>query len=258
MPKFAANVSLMFTELPFLERFKAAADAGFKGVEMLFPYAWSDAEIKAKLADNDLQLVLFNIYPGAWDDGERGLTGVKGREADFEAAVDQALDYAIALGCRKLHAMAGLKSHGANQKTYLANLEKAAARAENHGVDILIEPINTHDFPGYLLNTTQDAVDIIHAVGATNLGLQFDLYHRHMMEGEVPRALDQFGPFARHIQVAGPPDRGEPIPSQVDFIPLFQKIDASGYKGWIGCEYKPRAGTSEGLSWLDKVTHYTN
>lgn len=250
MPKFAANISLLFTEHDVLARFQQAAKAGFQAVEMLFPYAWDVGEIKSRLDAHGLELVLFNLFPGDWDSGERGLAALKDREGDFDRALDQALAYAQALGTPRLHAMAGLLNHGANRETYLANLERAASRAKTANVDILIEPINTQDFPGYFLNRTRDAADIIDAIASPNLGLQFDLYHRHMMEGDVLGALKQFAHLARHYQVAGPPDRGEPHPSDMDCKPLFDWIDASGYEGWIGCEYRPRTTTQEGLSWF--------
>ncbi len=251
MPRFAANLSLLFTELPFLERFEAASRAGFKGVEFLFPYDFAVGELRARLDDHGLQLVLFNLPPGDWDAGERGLAAVAGREDEFSRGVDQALDFANELGCGRLHAMAGLKPHGAHRATYIENLGMACERAKPCGVDILIEPINTKDFPGYFLNNTFEAARVIEEVGASNLGLQFDLYHRFLMEGEVEQGLKDFAHLARHYQVAGPPDRGEPFPSDMDCANLFQMIDRSGFNGWIGCEYKPRAGTLSGLQWIE-------
>jgi 2-dehydrotetronate isomerase len=248
-PRFAANLSLMFTELPFLDRFAAAANAGFKGVEFLFPYAFKASDIAARLGDNGLDLVLFNLAPGHWDRGERGYTAIPGREADFAASVDLALDYAEALKCPRLHAMAGLAEHGADRDTYLANLKLAASWAKPAGIDILIEPINTRDMPGYFLNRTEDACKVIADVGEPNLGLQFDLYHRHIMQGGVLEAIGAFSDITRHYQCAGPPDRGEPDQGDLDYASVFEAIRQTGYDGWIGCEYKPRAGTEAGLGW---------
>lgn len=249
MPRFAANLSFLFTDLPFLDRFAAAARAGFKGAEFMFPYAVPAADIRARLDDSGLSLVLFNLPPGHWDKGERGFAALAGREDEFAAAVDLALTYAEALGCPRLHAMAGLATHGATRDAYVANLRLAASWAAPLGIDILIEPINTRDMPGYFLTRTAEARDVIAEVGAPNLGLQFDLYHRHLMEGDVEGAIAEFGPLARHYQCADPPDRGEPSKATLNYPRLFESIDASGYTGWIGCEYKPRGATLAGLDW---------
>lgn len=252
MPRFAANLSLMFTEVPFLDRFAMAAAAGFKGVEFLFPFAFATDDLRARLDDNGLELVLFNLPPGHWDKGERGYTAVPGRENDFAHAVDLALRYAEALGCSRLHAMAGLKEHGAERSAYIANLKLAAAWAEPLGIDILIEPINTRDMPGYFLNRTSVALDVLRAVDAPNAGLQFDLYHRQIMEGDLAAAVAAYGPIARHVQCANPPDRGEPDKGEIDYSDIFRRLDDSGYAGWIGCEYKPRGDTRAGLVWADR------
>lgn len=249
MPRFAANLSFLFTELPFLDRFAAAARAGFKGVEFMFPYAVPAEEIRVRLDDAGLALVLFNLPPGHWDKGERGFAGLPGREDEFAAAVDLALTYAEALRCPRLHAMAGLAAHGATREAYLANLRLAADWARPLGIDILIEPINARDMPDYFLTQTAEAADVIAAVGAANLGLQLDLYHRHVQEGDVAVAIREYAPLVRHYQCADPPDRGEPGAGPLDWAETFRRIDATGYGGWIGCEYKPRAGTLAGLSW---------
>lgn len=249
MPRFAANLSFLFTELPFLDRFEAAARAGFKGVEFMFPYAVPAADIRARLDANGLSLVLFNLPPGHWDKGERGFAALPGREDEFASAVDLALTYAEALGCPRLHAMAGLAGHGATREAYVANLRLAAGWAAPLGIDILIEPINTRDMPDYFLTRTSEARDVIAEAGAPNLGLQLDLYHRHLMEGDVEAAIAAFGPLVGHYQCADPPDRGEPGTQELDYARIFRLIDASGYDGWIGCEYKPRGATLAGLSW---------
>jgi hydroxypyruvate isomerase len=251
MPRLAANLSFLFTQLPFLDRFAAAARAGFTAVEFLFPYAWPAAELRLRLDHNGLKQVLFNIDPGDWDAGERGLAAIAGREDSFARACETALSYAEVLGCSRLHAMSGLIAHGARREVYVRNLERAARMAVTAGVDILIEPINTFDMPGYLLTRTADAAAVVADVGATNLGLQLDLYHRHRMEGDCAAAIAAFAPITRHYQIAGPPDRGEPLPSELDVADLFARIDATGYDGWVGCEYRPRAGTVPGLGWRD-------
>jgi 2-dehydrotetronate isomerase len=249
MPKFAANLSFMFTEVPFLDRFEAAATAGFKAVEYLFPYEWPADELASRLKANGLTQALFNLPPGDWAKGERGLAALVGREADFDTAARMALTYAEKLGCARLHAMAGLRHHGADRKTYISNLRKAAKMAAGHGVTVLIEPINQRDIPGMFLSTTSDARAVIHEVGAANLKLQFDLYHRAIQEGDVAMAIREFGHLAGHYQIANPPDRGEPNDGELNYRYLFGEIDTSGFDGWIGLEYKPRGETVAGLRW---------
>lgn len=253
MPCFAANLSFLFTDLPFLDRFAAARAAGFRGVEFMFPYAFEAGDIRARLDETGLQVVLFNLPPGHWDKGERGFTALPGRENEFAARLEMALNYAEALGCRRLHAMAGLTTHGAIREAYIANLTLAADWAKPLGIDILIEPINTRDMPDYFLARTEDARSIIEEVGAPNLGLQFDLYHRHVMQGGVAEAIVAFQDLTRHYQCAGPPDRGEPHIGELDYKEAFRIIDATGFSGWIGCEYKPRGATVEGLVWAERL-----
>lgn len=252
MPRFAANLSMMFTELPFLERFEAAAKAGFEAVEFLFPYAHPAEEIAARLRANGLTQALFNLPPGNWEAGERGLAALPGREVEFGAALREALVYADATGCKLLHVMPGLRHHGAERATYIRNLKKAASVAENHDVTIIIEPINTRDIPGFFLNTTAEARAVIYEVGAPNIGLQFDLYHRQIQEGDVTMAIREFGHLARHYQIASPPDRGEPDDGEMNYPYLFRQIDDTGFSGWVGCEYKPRGGTIGGLKWVER------
>ncbi len=251
MPKFAANLSFLFQDLPMLERFEAAAKAGFKAVEYLFPYEWPKDELAAQLRKHNLTQALFNVPPGDWAKGERGLAALPGREAEFERAIETALDYARALSCKTIHAMPGLRHHGADRKTYVANLRKAARMAEPSGVTVIIEPINTRDIPGFFLTTTAEARAVIHEVGAPNIGLQFDLYHRAIQEGDVTMAIREFGYLAKHYQIANPPDRGEPDIGEMNYRYLFQEIDSSGFVGWVGCEYKPRGDTIAGLRWTD-------
>ncbi len=251
MPKFAANLSFLFQDLPMLERFGAAAKAGFKAVEYLFPYEWPAADLAGELNKHGLTQALFNLPPGDWGKGERGLAAMPGREAEFEKAVETALTYARALNCKTVHAMPGLRHHGALRKTYIANLRMAARLAAPHGVTVIIEPINTRDIPGFFLNTTAEARAVIHEVAEPNLGLQFDLYHRAIQEGDVVMAMREFGHLARHYQIANPPDRGEPDMGELNYRYIFEELDRSGYAGWVGCEYKPRGDTVAGLKWVE-------
>jgi 2-dehydrotetronate isomerase len=252
MPKFAANLSFLFTELPFLDRFEAAAKAGFKAVEYLNPFEAPKADIAARLKAHGLTQALFNMAHGDWTKGERGMSAIPGRSAEFEQAVTAAIDCAQAFGCQRLFAMAGLRHHGAERKTYVENLRTAARMCAPHGIDVIIEPINTRDIPGYFLNLTEDARSIIHEVGAPNVGLQFDIYHRQVMQGDVIMAIREFGHLARHYQIANPPDRSEPDEGEINYRSVFAEIDRSGFTGFVGCEYKPRAGTVAGLGWAQR------
>ncbi len=253
MVKFAANLSMMFNELDFLDRFKGAADAGFKGVEYLFPYAWPAEDIKGWLDDNALDQVLFNMPPGDWEAGERGIAALPGRQSEFRDGVGAALDYAARLGCERLHAMAGIPPEGADsqacRETYLGNLGFAAAACAERGVTLLIEPINTRDMPGFFLDRPAQALAVMAEVGADNLFLQYDVYHAQIMAGDLARTIaDNIGAI-RHFQIAGVPERNEPDTGEVDYRFLLALIDSLGYEGWIGCEYRPRGGTMEGLGW---------
>lgn len=247
MPKFCANLNFLFQEVPFLDRFAAAAKAGFKGVEIINPYEASAADLAARARDAGIAVVLMNIPFGR--EGERGLTSIAGREAEFEEGFAKALSYAEATGCRQIHAMAGLVHQGARRATYVANLKKAARLAAKDGVSVIIEPINQRDIPGFFLSKTHVARGVIHEVAEPNLGLQFDLYHRQIEEGDLAAAIAEFGPLAHHYQIANPPDRGEPDVGEINYRSLFPLIEATGFKGWIGCEYRPRRGTVEGLAW---------
>ena len=253
MPRFAANLSFLFTEVAFLDRFEAAARAGFKAVEFLFPYAYDPAEIRARLDATGLELALFNLPPGHWDKGERGYAAISGREDEFAHSVHVALQYAETLACRRLHVMSGLRQHGARFDTLVPNLRLAADWAAEDGVNLLVEPINTRDMPGYLLNVTDDARWLIGEVGRPNVRLQLDLYHRQMEEGGVADAIAEFAPLVGHYQIASPPDRGEPDAGEIDYAAAFRQIDATGYDGFVGCEYRPRAGTLAGLGWAERL-----
>jgi hydroxypyruvate isomerase len=254
MPKFAANLSMQFTELPFMQRFAAAARAGYRAVEFLFPYEFEAAAIRAELDAHGLQNVLFNLYPGDWAAGERGLAGLPGRQEEFRASVQQALNYAKVLGTPRLHVMAGLQPAGVAREaclqTYVANLRHACAQAAAHNVSCLIEPINTRDMPGYLLSLQADAHALRAEVGAPNLLVQMDLYHAQIMEGDLAVKLRRYLPHIGHVQIAGVPDRHEPDQGEVNYPYLFALLDELGYQGWVGCEYRPANGTEAGLGWM--------
>ena len=281
MPRFAANLSLLYTELPFLDRFEAAARDGFEAVEYLFPYAFDLAELLARLKANGLQQVLFNAPPGgtdapgidaAWAAGARGTASVPGREAEFRAGVELALRYADALYCPRIHCMAGLLSEsaaGADQESaarsvYVSNLRWAATEAAKSGRTILIEPINPRDMPRFFLNRQDEAHAVVQEVGAPNLQVQMDLYHCQIVEGDVAMKLRQYLPTGRvgHLQIAGVPERHEPDVGELNCAYLFEVIDEvaaqCGWQGWVGCEYRPRmgtepGGTSRGLGWRPRA-----
>jgi len=254
MPRFAANLSMMFNEVPFLDRFALAAKAGFKGVEFLFPYDHPAAEIAARLKDNGLQQVLFNAPAGDFGKGERGMAAIPGKQAAFRDSIKLALEYATTLACPRLHIMAGLKPEGVAHHmltaVYGANLAYAAEECAKAGVKPIIEPINHRDIPGFFLNTTDQAAAIIAAVGPEKLGLQFDLYHCQITEGDVVKRVEKHLPLIAHMQVADTPGRHEPGTGEVNWPFVFKTIDALGFRGWIGCEYRPAGETLAGLSWF--------
>ncbi|SAK67313.1 hydroxypyruvate isomerase [Caballeronia fortuita] len=258
MPKFAANLTMMYPEHAFLDRFAAAARDGFEAVEFLFPYDFEASEIKTRLTDNGLTQALFNAPPGDWSKGERGIASLPGREEEFRQSVEKGLEYAATLGNKKLHVMAGLIARNQNRDEhraiYLKNLEYAAKEAQKAGITIVIEPINTRDIPGFFLNRQDEAQQICDEINAKNLQVQFDIYHCQIVEGDIAMKLkrDMKRPNAGigHIQIAGVPERHEPDIGELNYPYLFELIDSLGYEGFIGCEYKPKAGTSEGLGWL--------
>ncbi|MFF1398948.1 2-oxo-tetronate isomerase [Streptomyces sp. NPDC058287] len=258
MPRFAANLSTLYPEHDFPDRFAAAAADGFEAVEYLFPYAYEATELRRRLDAHGLRQVLFNAPPGDWDAGERGIAALPGREAEVRDGVERALEYAAALDCPRVHMMAGLVPHSADpapyRATYLSNLAYAAEQAAAAGVDILIEPINGRDMPGYFLSRQADAHAVVQEVGAPNLKVQLDLYHCQIVEGDLTATLRRDLPTGRvaHLQIAGVPDRHEPDAGELNLRHLMSVVDELGFDGWIGCEYFPKAGTSEGLGWLNK------
>lgn len=248
MPQFAANLSFMFTEVDFLDRFGAARAAGFDAVEFLFPYAFDPDEIAERLARHDLRLVLHNLPPGDWAAGDRGIATDPHRVGQFQDSVGLALDYATRLGVSQLHCLAGVNANGSHA-TYLANLRFAAAQLARHDMTLLIEPINIFDMPGYYLSGSDQAAGIIAECGMPNLRLQFDMYHVQRMEGQLAAAIRRHLPLVAHMQLADVPGRHEPGTGEIDFRSLFALIDELGYQGWIGCEYHPLQGTVAGLGW---------
>jgi 2-dehydrotetronate isomerase len=257
MPKFAANLSMLYNEHGFLDRFAAAAADGFKAVEYLFPYEHPAAELAARLQAHGLQQVLFDAPPGDWAAGERGTTCLPGREAEFRDGVLRAIDYAYVLGCPRIHPLAGLAPEPDSsadrarlRATYVANLAWAAAQARD--IDFLIEPINTRDIPRFFLNRQDHAHEIVIEVGAPNLKVQMDLYHCQIVEGDLAKKIEMYLPTGRigHFQIAGVPERQEPDVGEINHPYLFALIDRLGYEGWIGCEYRPKGKTSAGLGWL--------
>jgi hydroxypyruvate isomerase len=247
---FAANLSWLFQEWPFLDRFAAAADAGFTAVEYLFPYDHAPGDIAQRLSRHGLKQVLFNLPPGDFGSGERGLAGLSGRREEFRASVETALNYARATGTPRLHLMAGIAAGDAAMACYREAIKFACEAAERDGIDILIEPINGRDIPGYLMNDFTLAERLIDELNLPNLRLQFDIYHRQTLHGDVTRGLETLLPITGHIQVASVPLRHEPTTGELDDRRVFDTLTRLGYGGFIGCEYRPAAGTLAGLSWM--------
>jgi len=257
MLRFAANLSFLYGEVPFADRFAAAASDGFRGIEYLFPYEYRARELAAWLDTHGLVQVLFNAPPGNWAAGERGLASLPGKESEFRAAIHTALEYALALRCPRVHVMAGVQPPGveraAMRSAFVANLAWAAGPAASAGVELLIEPINPRDMPGYFLNRQDEAHAIVEEIGNPALKVQMDLYHCQIVEGDVSMKLRKYlHQDVGHIQIASVPGRNEPDGGELNYDYVLDLIDELGFDGWIGCEYRPKAGTSEGLSWLKK------
>ncbi|UTY60347.1 hydroxypyruvate isomerase [Massilia sp. erpn] len=257
MQKLAANLSMLFTELPFLERFAAAQAAGFGAVEFLFPYAFEPEEIALRLRRHQLQLVLHNLPPGDWAAGDRGLACDPRRQEEFRAGVTLGLEYATALDVPRLHCMAGILPPGLAperaQDTLLDNLRYAADQCAPHGITLLIEPINTYDIPGYFLHHSAQALALLAAAGRPNLKLQYDIYHMQRMEGELANTIRACLPQIGHMQLADTPGRHEPGSGEINYGYLLRLLDELGYEGWIGCEYHPQHGTAAGLGWRERL-----
>ncbi|OYU49658.1 MAG: hydroxypyruvate isomerase [Rhizobiales bacterium PAR1] len=252
MPRFAANLSMMFNEVPFLDRFEAAAKAGFKAVEFLFPYDFPVEEIAARLKQFGLTQALFNLPPGDWTKGERGIAALAGREAEFRQSLEIAKPYALATGVKRLHLMAGSvsRSETAALTRYKDAIRHAAETFAPHGIDILLEPLNTRDMPGYLLDSYDYAAELITGLGIANVKLQFDIYHCQILHGDVTMRMRAMFPIIGHVQVASIPSRHEPMSEELNDAFLFAELDRLGYQGFIGGEYRPKAGTEAGLGWF--------
>ena len=257
MPQFAANLTMLFNEHAFLDRFEAAAKAGFKAVEFLFPYAYPVAEIQQRLKAHDLKLVLHNLPAGDWDAGDRGIACDPQRVDEFRAGVARGIEYGTALGVPHLNCLAGKAptgiDHATIRRTFVANLRHAAAELKKVKLNLLIEPINRFDIPGFYLNTTPHALSILDEVGADNAFVQYDIYHAQRMEGELANTLQQQLARIGHIQLADNPGRNEPGTGEINYAFLFAHLDRIGYKGWVGCEYKPAARTEDGLGWMQRL-----
>jgi hydroxypyruvate isomerase len=257
MPRFAANLTMLFTEVPFLDRFERAARAGFQAVEFLFPYAHPAEEIRRRLDEHRLALVLHNLPAGDWDAGERGIACLPDRVDEFRAGVATAITYAKALGVTQLNCLAGKAPAGADpallHRTLVANLRFAADALRRADLRLLVEPINTFDIPGFFVNRTAQALAIIDEVGADNLALQYDLYHAQRMEGELAATLEKHLARIAHVQLADNPGRHEPGSGEINYPFIFAHLDRIGYRGWVGCEYKPAASTEAGLHWRQQL-----
>ncbi|MBA8903291.1 MULTISPECIES: 2-oxo-tetronate isomerase [unclassified Phyllobacterium] len=258
MPKFAANLTMLFNEVPFLERFDAAAKAGFEGVEFLFPYDFGKQELRAALDRNDLTQVLHNLPAGDWGRGERGIAVLPDRIDEFRRGVIQAIDYATALGCNRINCLSGIAPAGLAddvlRTTFISNLRLAASELAKHDIRLLIEPINHYDIPGFYLNTVEQAGSIIEEVGSNNLFIQYDLYHQQRTRGELIATYERYKNLIAHVQLADNPGRHEPGTGEINYPFVFEALDQAGYDGWIGCEYKPKAETQRGLGWLNDVS----
>ncbi len=256
MPKFAANLTMLFTEHPFLDRFAAARNAGFTAVEYLFPYEYAKEDLAARLRDHGLTQVLHNLPAGDWAAGERGIACHPDRRDEFRAGVERAITYANALDCRQLNCLVGKQpsvvTHEEAHATLVSNLRYAADALAAEGIRLLIEPINAYDIPGFFLTRTEQAIALIDEVGSANLFLQYDIYHAQRTEGELANTLQRNLARIAHVQVADNPGRNEPGTGEINYDYLFRHLDHIGYAGWVGCEYKPAASTDAGLSWLQR------
>ncbi|MFM5397626.1 2-oxo-tetronate isomerase [Aeromonas veronii] len=256
MSKFAANLTMLFTELPFQERFAAAREAGFEAVEFLFPYEWPAAELACQLQQFGLTQALFNMPPGNWAMGERGMAAIPGREAEFRSHLSTVRDYALALGCRKVHAMSGIvdpaHSFAAHRQTLIENIRFAADFLAEDGIKVLLEPLNDRDVPGYFLAHQLYALALVEEIDRPNVGVQLDLYHAQIMDGDLTRLIGKLGSAIGHVQIASVPDRHEPDEGEIAYPHLFKVLEEVGYHDWIGCEYNPRGNTWQGLTWLTK------
>ena len=254
MPRFAANLSFQFTELEFFDRFKAARDTGFEAVEFMFPYLYAKQDLAEVIKANNLELVLHNLPAGNWEAGERGIACHPNRTKEFQEGVQQAVDYAKVLGCRKINCLAGIPPAGVEfaeaRETLINNLAYAARILSGYGIQLLLEPVNTVDIPGFFVSTSAFGLELINAADPAKIGLQFDVYHTQVMEGDIARTIESNLKQIFHIQIADNPGRHEPGTGEINYPFLFAFLDRIGYRGWIGCEYKPSKDTLSSLGWL--------
>ena len=256
MPRLAANLTMLFNEVDFLDRFEAASRAGFEGVEYLFPYDYDKDVLAGKLRDNGLTQALHNLPAGDWDAGERGLACLPDRVGEFQDGVEAAIEYASALGCTQVNCLAGVPSEGSDddtlRETLVGNLKFAASKLKDAGIALVAEPINTRDIPGFYLTHTAQALSLIDEVGSDNLSLQYDVYHMQIMEGDLVPTIEANLGAIRHVQIADNPGRNEPGTGEINYDFVLAELDRLGYTGWVGCEYKPLTTTEEGLGWAAK------
>ncbi len=256
MPKFSANLSMLFKEVDFLDRFALAAKAGFKGVEFLFPYDWDKDELLEKLTANGLEMVLFDLPAGQWGDGERGLASLPDRVNEYQEGVGLAIEYASVLKCPRLTCLAGIPAVTESDEkifeTLVANIRYAAEETQKAGARLMVEAINSSDIPGFNLSGTKQVATVLKAVGHPNAYIQYDIYHMQVMEGNLTRTIGQHIDRIGHMQLADVPGRHEPGTGEINFDNLFRSIDEMGYKGWIGCEYNPSGSTEASLEWIKK------
>jgi hydroxypyruvate isomerase len=254
MAKFSANLTMLFNEVDFLNRFGAAAKAGFRAVEFLLPYAYEKSQLADIIQKEKLQVVLFNMPAGDWSAGDRGMACDPGRAGEFQDGVGTAIDYALALGCKQIHCMAGLKPRGVGEEkmrdAYITSLQFAGKELAKHGMKLLIEAINTRDMPGFYLNSSRQAFDIMHYANVPNLLFQYDIYHMQIMEGDLAPTIERQLARIGHLQLADTPGRHEPGTGEINYSFLLPHLDKIGYQGWIGCEYRPATTTEAGLGWL--------
>ena len=255
MAKFAANLTMLFNEVDFLERFEKAHQCGFKAIEYLFPYAYEPQVLADKLDQYGFEQALFNMPPGNWNAGERGFAAIPGREEEFKQSVDTALLYAQALNCKKIHAMSGIVdqqfSRQQHIETFVNNIRYAADKFAEHEIELLIEPLNSRDVPGYFIAHQREAVELIKQVNRPNVRLQFDVYHAQIMDGDLTVMIRDLADYIGHVQIASVPLRHEPSEGEINFPHIFNVLDKAGYNGWIGCEYNPKQSTKEGLVWVE-------
>ncbi|WP_406734360.1 hydroxypyruvate isomerase family protein [Vibrio scophthalmi] len=254
MAKFAANLTMLFNEVDFLERFEQAHQCGFKAVEYLFPYAYEPKVLADKLSQYGFEQALFNMPPGDWDAGERGFAAIPGREEEFKQSVETALLYAQALNCKKVHAMSGIVdakfTRQQHVETFINNIRYAADKFAKYDIELLIEPLNNRDVPDYFIAHQREAVELIKQVERPNVRLQFDLYHAQIMDGDLTVMIRDLADYIGHVQIASVPLRHEPSEGEINYPYIFEQLDLAGYQGWMGCEYKPKTTTEEGLGWL--------